>query len=72
MQAPFDLKAARCADVFQVDAAEGRGEVFDRTDDLLAVLGVQTDREGIDVGEFLEQDRLSFHDRKGGLCADIA
>ena len=68
----FDLEASRGADVLQVDAAEGRRQTFYRADDLLAVLGVQTDRKSVDVRKFLEQDGLALHDRHGGLRPDVA
>ena len=53
-QAAFDLKAARCADVLQVDAAKGESQVLDGLDDLLRVLGVQADGESVDVRKGLE------------------
>jgi hypothetical protein len=34
--------------------------------------GVEADREGVDAGELLEQQRLALHDRHGGLGADVA
>ena len=41
-------------------------------DDLVRVLGVQADREGVDVGELLEQHRLALHHRHRRLGADVA
>ena len=40
--------------------------------DLVHVLGVQADREGVDVGEPLEQRRLALHHRHRGERADVA
>ena len=40
----FDVEAARGRDVFQVDAAEARGEVLHRLHDFIGVLGVEADR----------------------------
>ena len=45
---------------------------FDRLDDLVGVLGVEADREGVDVGELLEQHRLALHHRHRRLGADVA
>ena len=44
----------------------------DRLDDLLGVLGVEADREGVDLGELLEQHRLALHHRHRRLRADVA
>ena len=43
-----------------------------RLDDLVGVLGVQADREGVDAGELLEEHRLALHDRHRRLGADVA
>ena len=45
---------------------------LDRLDDLVGVLGVEADRERIDAGELLEEQRLALHDRHGGFGADVA
>ena len=45
---------------------------LDRLDDLADVLGGQTDREGVDAGELLEEHRLAFHHRQRRLGADVA
>src|SRR5262245_19526657 len=68
----LDLEAARRPDVFEVDAAEGRRDRPDDAHDLVHVLGGQADREGVDTGERLEQERLAFHDGQGGPGADVA
>ena len=68
----FDLKAFGRSDVLQVDAAEYRCDPTDCFDDLLGILGVQTDRESIHISEPLEQQRFSLHNRHGCLSADIA
>jgi hypothetical protein len=59
-------------DVFEIDAAEGRGDAAHRLDELLRMLGMDLDVEHVDVGEVLEQDRLAFHHRLAGERADIA
>ena len=71
-QAFFDLKASGSADVFQVDAAVGRGKPGDGFDDLLHILRVQADGHCVDAAEFLEQYGFSLHDGEGGVGADVA
>ena len=69
----LDLEARRGGDVLEVDAAEDRGDALDGLDDLLGgLLDVEADREGVDAGELLEQQRLALHHRQGGLGADVA
>ncbi len=58
----LDVEAFRCLDVFQVNAAEGRGDGARHVDHLVGVVAVHLDVENVHVGEFLEQDALSFHD----------
>ena len=49
------------------------GEIpLDDADDLVAVLGVEADRPGIDVGEPLEQRGLALHHRQRGAGAEVA
>ena len=71
-QSGLDLEAARRGDVLEIDAAVGRGEVADRVDDRLGVLGVEADRPGIDVGEPFEQRGLALHDGHRGCRPDVA
>ena len=54
----FDLEAARCGDVFEVDRAEGRTQPDQGLDDLVGVLGVQDDRDRVKAAEGLEQRSL--------------
>ena len=68
----LDLEAARRRDVLEVDAAEGRRDQLHGLDDLLGVVGLERDREGVDLGELLEQHRLALHHRHRGLGADVA
>ncbi len=68
----LDLEAARRGDVLEVDAAEGRRHELDGLHDLVGVLGVEADREGVDAGELLEQHRLALHHRHRRLGADVA
>jgi hypothetical protein len=72
LEALLDLEAARGRDVLEVDAAEdGRDGLHDHHD-LVHVLGVEAEREGVDAGELLEDERLAFHDRLGCAGADVA
>ena len=59
-------------DVLEVDPREHRGDGLDGADDLLDVGGVEADREGVDVGEPLEQRGLALHDGQRGERADVA
>ena len=71
-QALLDDEAFRRLDVLEVDAAEGRAEIAHAVDELVRVLGVDLEVDGVDVGEALEQHRLAFHHRLGGERAEIA
>ena len=72
LQALLDLKAARSRDVLEVDAAKARGDSLNRFNDLVGVFRVETDREGVDAGELLEQHRLAFHHRHRRARTDVA
>ena len=72
LQRVLDGEARRCGDVLEVDATEGRGDSLDGLDDLVGFFRVEADRETIDAGELLEQQRLALHHRHGGFGTDIA
>ena len=57
-QPPFNLEAARRADVLEIDAAEDRRDPFDRRDDFVDVFGVQANWECVDSGELPEEHTL--------------
>ena len=59
-------------DVFEVHAAEAGGEHFHGPDDLIGVLGIETDRPRVHVTEALEQGSLALHDGYGRNQADVA
>src|SRR5437899_963855 len=68
----LDLEAAWRRDVLEVDPAEhGRDRLHDRHD-LVHVLGRQAQREGVDPGDLLEDERFALHHRLGGARADVA
>ena len=71
-QPRLDLEAFRRLDVLEIDAAEGRLQRRDDVADVVDLVGVDLDVEDVDVGEFLEQDRLALHHRLGGEGPDIA
>ena len=59
----LDHEAIWRLDVLEVDAAEGRPEIAHRADEGIDVGGVDLEVEGVNIGEPLEQHRLTFHDR---------
>src|SRR5918997_6772211 len=67
LQSFLDLEAPRRGDVLEVYAPERRGYVLYRPHDLVRVLGVEADWEGIHAGELLEERGLALHDRHRGL-----
>ena len=71
LQPALDLKAAGGGDVLQVDAAEGAGDVVHRLNELVHILGPDTQGERVDAAEGLEQDALALHHRHPGLGADV-
>ena len=71
LQTALDLKAAGSRDVLEVDAAERLGDELDGAHDLVGVLGVDAQGEGVDIAELLEQDALALHDGHTGSRADV-
>jgi hypothetical protein len=67
----LDLDAPRRRDVLEVGRAEYRRDPLDDHHDLLDVLRVEADREGIDAAEPIGQDRLALHHGKGAAGADV-
>ena len=57
----LDDEALGRLDVLEVDAAPAFAEQLHAIDDLVGVLGVHLEVDGIDVGKALEQDRLALH-----------
>ena len=72
VQALLYLKAAGGGDVLQIDASEDRCQLDAGIHDLISVLGIEAQGEGVHVCEALEQCTLPFHDRQRGHRADIA
>ena len=72
LQLALDLKAAWCRDILQIDTAEAAGDVVDGLDELVDVLRLHAEGEGVNAAERLEQDALALHDGHTGLRADVA
>ena len=68
----LDDEAVGRLDVLEVDAAEGRAEEAHAVDELVDILRVDFEVDGIDVGEALEQHGLAFHDGLGSERAEVA
>ena len=71
LQLALDLKAARCGDVLQVDAAEGAGDQADRVYKLVHIMRLDAKRERIHIAERLKEHALALHDRQTGFRADV-
>ena len=67
----LDLETMRRRDVFEVDAAKGRGDAHDGLDEFLWALGIHLDIEHIDAGKVLEQHTLALHHRLARQCTHI-
>ena len=68
-QTLLDDKAFRCANVFEVDAAEAGAEKADAIDEFVHVLRIDLEVDAVDIGEAFEKDRLALHDRLRGAGA---
>ena len=70
-QLALDLKAARCGDVLQVDAAEGAGDQADCVYKLVHIMRLDAKRERIHIAERLKEHAFALHDRHTGFRADV-
>ena len=70
-EARLDLEAARGGDVLEVDAPEGGSDQLHGLDDLVGILGVQANGEGVHAGQLLEEHGLALHDGHGGQGSDV-
>jgi hypothetical protein len=68
----LDVETLWRLDVLEVDAAEGRLEQLDATDQLVGVLGAKLDIEDVDIREPLEQDGFALHDGLARERPDVA
>ncbi|MDF2664097.1 MAG: hypothetical protein K0Q94_6888, partial [Paenibacillus sp.] len=62
LQPFFDFEAARGRYIFQIDAAECRGDRFDCSNNFFRILRIETYRKRVDIGQLLEQHCFPFHD----------
>ena len=72
LELALDLKAARCSDILQIDAAEGAGDQRHSIDKFVYVFGLDTEREGVYPAKSLKQHAFTLHDGHTGLRADVA
>ena len=71
LQAALHLEAAGGGDVLQVDAAEALGDQGDGLHQLVHVLGVHAEGEGVHPAELLEEGALALHHRHTGGRTDV-
>src|SRR6185369_4108136 len=71
-QPVFDLETSRRGNILKIYAAKNGRYMFDRLDDLVRVLCVQTDRKRIDPAKFLKELTLAFHNRHCGRRTNVA
>ena len=68
----LDVEAIRCANVLEVDAADGRLEQLAELYDIIGTLRSNFDIEDIDVRELLEEISFALHHGFAGERSDIA
>ena len=66
------LKAFRGSDIFQIDSAKARSNIFHCFDDLFCISRIKADRECVDAAELFKEDCLSFHNRHSGFRSDVS
>ena len=71
LQLLLDLKAPGGGDVLQVDAPEGAGDELDGADDLVHVVALDAQGEGVHPAELLEEHAFALHHRHARLGADV-
>ena len=72
LQARLYLEALRGSNVFQVDSAEARSDVFYCFDDLFCISRIKADWERVNATELFKEDCLSFHNRHSGFRSDVS
>ena len=70
-QLALDLKAARCGDILQVDAAEAACNQGNGLAEFFRILGVNAKRNGLYAAKLREQCAFAFHNRHGRERADV-
>ena len=71
LQLPLDLEATGRGNILQVDAAEGAAHQIHGVDELIHIVGLDAQGEGVHVGKGLEQGTLALHNGHTGLGADV-
>ena len=72
LQLPLDLETPGGGDVLQIDAAEAAAHQVDGVDELIHVVGLHAQGEGVHPAEGLEQHAFALHDGHPGLRADVS
>jgi hypothetical protein len=67
-----DAETLGLRDVLEVDGAESGLEQCHRAHDLVGILRAETDGDGVDTAQVLEEQRLAFHHGEGRRRADVA
>ena len=71
LQLFLDFKASWCRNIFKVNTAKCRSNVYYSFDDFFCVLCIKADRHSINVTKFFEKNSFSFHNRHSGMSTDI-
>ena len=72
-QFALDIKAVRCLDVFQIDAAKSRLQRGDDVDQFVKVMFfINFDVKHVNAGKLFKQNTLALHHRLGGQGANVA
>ena len=72
LQFPLYFKTARSRDIFQVDAAKHRRNIFDRLNNFFRVLRRQHYRKSINISKFFEQHAFPLHHGQRPFRTDVA
>ena len=72
LQRSLNRKALGRGDVFQIDAAECRGDICDGFDKCLGARRFDLNIKYVDTSEVFEQDRFTLHHRLGRQRSDLA
>ena len=72
LELSLDLKASRCGDILEVDAAERTGYLVYCLYDRIHVMGLDAKRECVYIAERLEENALALHYRHSCLRSDIS
>ena len=66
------LKAFRGSNIFQIDSAKARSNIFHCFDDLFCISRIKADWERVNATELFKEDCLSFHNRHSGFRSDVS